>query len=138
MAVRYPLDVFARLDTVTMCVPATAEELADVSCRTFVFELEPVFWASTPEKSVSWLISVESLERSVPRFDSTVSWLSREESCVFHGVSTFCRLATIWETVELTSNPVPLVGDPKLSPTVPIACSAWIAAAGQPSPAVQD
>jgi hypothetical protein len=24
------------------------------------------------------------------------------------------------ETVELTSNPAPLVGDPKLSPTVPI------------------
>jgi hypothetical protein len=32
-------------------------------------------------------------------------------------------LATIVETVALTSNPVPLVGDPKFSPTVPIACS---------------
>jgi hypothetical protein len=29
----------------------------------------------------------------------------------------------IAETVELTSNPCPLVGDPKLSPTVPIAPS---------------
>jgi thiamine-monophosphate kinase len=32
-------------------------------------------------------------------------------------------LATIDDTVVLTSNPVPLVGDPKLSPTVPIAPS---------------
>jgi hypothetical protein len=29
-------------------------------------------------------------------------------------------LATIADTVELTSNPAPLVGDPKLIPTVPI------------------
>jgi hypothetical protein len=29
-------------------------------------------------------------------------------------------LATIDETVELTSNPAPLVGDPKLKPTVPM------------------
>jgi hypothetical protein len=32
-------------------------------------------------------------------------------------------LATISETVVLTSNPVPLVGDPKLNPTVPISFS---------------
>jgi hypothetical protein len=50
----------------------------------------------------------------------TVSWLSSEVSWVFHGVSTFCRFATISETVVLTSNPAPLVGEPKLKPTVPI------------------
>jgi hypothetical protein len=55
--------------------------------------------------------------------EMTVSWLSSLVSCVFQGVSTFCRLPTIWATVELTSNPAPLVGDPKFSPTVPIALS---------------
>jgi hypothetical protein len=35
-------------------------------------------------------------------------------------------LATIDETVELTSNPAPLVGDPKLKPTVPIDCPSEI------------
>jgi hypothetical protein len=69
------------------------------------------------------LISVERVENSVPRLEITVSWLSSEVNCVFHGVSTFCRLATIDETVELTLKPCPLVGDPKLIPTVPIAPS---------------
>src|SRR5580698_8787393 len=69
-------------------------------------------------------MSLERLENRVPRLEIAVSWLSREANCVFHGVSTFCRLPTICETVELTSNPAPLVGDPKLMPTVPIVPSA--------------
>jgi hypothetical protein len=52
-----------------------------------------------------------------------VSWLSSLVNCVFHGVSTFFRLLMIEATVELTSKPSPLVGDPKLKPTVPIAPS---------------
>jgi hypothetical protein len=52
-----------------------------------------------------------------------VSWLCNFVNCVFQGVSTFCRLLTISATVELTLKPVPLVADPKLSPTVPISSS---------------
>jgi hypothetical protein len=66
---------------------------------------------------------LERFENSVPRLEMAVSWLSSLVNCVFHGVSTFCRLLTIEATVELTSKPVPLVGDPKLKPTVPIALS---------------
>jgi hypothetical protein len=65
-------------------------------------------------------MSLERFENSVPRLEIAVSWLSNVVNWVFHGVSTFCRLPTISATVELTSKPVPLVGDPKLSPTVPI------------------
>jgi hypothetical protein len=68
-------------------------------------------------------MSVERVENSVPRLEIAVSWLSSVLNCVFHGVSTFSRLATIEDTVVLTSKPAPLVGDPKLSPTVPIAPS---------------
>jgi hypothetical protein len=70
---------------------------------------------------------VEGVENSVPRLEIAVSWLSNVVNWVFHGVSTFCKLATIEETVVLTSKPAPLVGDPKLSPTVPIVTSmrAW-------------
>jgi hypothetical protein len=88
-----------------------------------VFELEPVFCARIPSKSVSELTSFDRFDISEPRLEITVSWLSSEVNWLFHGVSTFCRFATIWETVLLTSNPVPLVGEPKLSPTVPIAAS---------------
>jgi hypothetical protein len=52
-----------------------------------------------------------------------VSWLSSFVNWLFQGVSTFCRLPTIVATVELTSNPAPLVGDPKFKPTAPIATS---------------
>jgi hypothetical protein len=69
-------------------------------------------------------MSLETVENRVPRLEITVSWLSRLVNCVFQGVSTFCRLLTIDATVELTSKPAPLVGDPKLSPTVPIESSA--------------
>jgi hypothetical protein len=55
--------------------------------------------------------------------DIAVSWLSKAVNWVFHGFSTFFKLPTIEATVELTSNPAPLVGDPKLIPTVPIATS---------------
>jgi hypothetical protein len=65
-------------------------------------------------------MSFERFENSVPRLDIAVSWACNAVNCVFHGVSTFCRLPTISATVELTSNPAPLVGDPKLNPTVPI------------------
>src|SRR5208283_5101395 len=47
---------------------------------------------------------------------SVVSWFCQ-------GVSTFWRLPTISATVWLTLNPAPLVGDPKLRPTVPISSS---------------
>jgi hypothetical protein len=68
-------------------------------------------------------MSFDRLESSVPMLEMAVSWLSSLVNCVFQGVSTFWRLPTIWATVELTSNPAPLVGDPKFSPTVPIALS---------------
>ena len=68
-------------------------------------------------------MSLERFENSVPRLEIAVSWLSREVSWFFQGVSTFWRLLTISATVELTSKPAPLVGDPKLSPTVPIRSS---------------
>jgi hypothetical protein len=117
---RYPLEVWARLFTVTVCVPAVADEVAAVSSSTLVFELEPVFCARIPSKSVSELTSFDRFDISEPRLEITVSWLSSVLNWFFHGVSTFWRLATISETVELTSNPVPLVGEPKLKPTVPI------------------
>jgi hypothetical protein len=68
-------------------------------------------------------MSFERLENSVPRLDIAVSWLASDVNCVFQGVSTFFRLLTIEATVVLTSKPAPLVGDPKFSPTVPIASS---------------
>jgi hypothetical protein len=68
-------------------------------------------------------MSLVRFENRVPRLEMTVSWLFNEVNWVFQGVSTFCRLLTIEATVELTSKPVPLVGDPKLRPTVPIALS---------------
>ena len=76
-----------------------------------------------PSKSVSELMSLERFENSVPRLEMAVSWLSNVVNWVFQGVSTFCRLLTIDATVELTSKPAPLVGDPKFNPTVPIASS---------------
>ena len=45
---REPLAVCARLLTTTVCVPAVADDEAAVSSSTFLFELEPVFSASTP------------------------------------------------------------------------------------------
>jgi hypothetical protein len=101
-------------------VPAVAEDVAAVSSRTFVSELDPSFWARIPWKSVRELMSLETLERRVPRFEIAESCPSRDVNWFFQGVSTFERLLTISATVELTLNPVPLVGDPKLSPTVPI------------------
>jgi hypothetical protein len=68
-------------------------------------------------------MSFDRFENSVPKLDIAVSWLCNVVNCVFQGVSTFCRFATIEETVVLTSNPAPLVGDPKLKPTVPICYS---------------
>jgi hypothetical protein len=65
-------------------------------------------------------MSLERFEKSVPRLEIAVSWVSSVVNWFFQGVSTFWRLLTISATVELTLNPVPLVGDPKLSPTVPI------------------
>lgn len=73
ISARYPLEVAARLVTVTVCVPATADELADVNVRTLVSELEPSFSASTPVASVRLLMSVERFENSVPRLEITVS-----------------------------------------------------------------
>jgi hypothetical protein len=83
-------------------------------------------------------MSLERLESSVPRFENTVSWPWRLVNCVFHGVSTFWRFATICETVALTSNPVPLVGDPKLSPTVPIVHTLLALADSEPTPSMTD
>ncbi len=100
-----------------------AEEVAEVSSRTLVSELDPSFCARTPVKSVNWLMSVERLENSVPRFEITVSWLSSDVSWLCQGVSTFWRLPMISATVELTLKPAPLVGDPKARPTVPITSS---------------
>jgi hypothetical protein len=74
----------------------------------------------TPVRSVSWLRSVDTDDNRLPRLDMAVSCACRLVSSDFQGVSTFCRLLTIDATVELTSNPAPLVGDPKLNPTVPM------------------
>jgi hypothetical protein len=48
IAVKYPLEVCARFDTVTACVPAIADGVAAVNVRTFWSELDPSFSASTP------------------------------------------------------------------------------------------
>jgi hypothetical protein len=97
-------------------VPAIAVVEAEVNSRTSVLELDPIFSDRTPVASVKVLMSLERVDIRVPRLDSTVSSLSSVVNCVFHGVSTFCRFATIEDTVAVTSNPSPLVGDPKLSP----------------------
>src|SRR5487761_2199430 len=110
-----------------------AEVEAAVNSSTLVLELAPVFCAMTPVKSVSELRSLESFENNVPRVDSSVSWLCRDANWFFQGVSTFFKLPTIWETVALTSKPAPLVGDPKLSPTVPIAASVKLQAVCEPT-----
>jgi hypothetical protein len=107
---RYPLELEARFFTTTVCVPATAEEVAEVSVSTLVSELDPVFCAMIPVKFVSWLRSLDRLDISVPRLEIAVSWLCKELNWVFQGVSTFIRLHTIEATVALTSNPAPLVG----------------------------
>jgi hypothetical protein len=73
-------------------------------------------WAPHP---IRLRTSFDKFDSSVPRLEMAVSWPSSAVNCVFQGVSTFCRLPTIWATVELTSNPAPLVGDPKFSPTTP-------------------
>jgi hypothetical protein len=85
-----------------------------------------------PSGSLSELMSLERLENSVPRFEITVSWLSSDVSWVFQGDSTFWRLPIISATVELTLKPVPLVGDPKASPTVPTKPSGGSQAAMKP------
>jgi hypothetical protein len=73
---KYPLDVAARLLTVTVCVPATAEALAAVSDSTLLSELAPSFVAITPVVLVRLLMSLESVDNSVPRLEIAVSWLS--------------------------------------------------------------
>jgi hypothetical protein len=52
---------------------------------------------------------------------NAVSCACRDVSWFRHGVSTACRFATIWLTVDETSNPCPLVGLPNEMPTLPIA-----------------
>jgi hypothetical protein len=74
--------------------------------------------AKTPVKSVSTCRDVDSVDRSVPRVVSTVSWAFRFVSWFFHGVSTACSMERICETVEATSIPVPLLIAPKFNPTV--------------------
>jgi hypothetical protein len=86
---KYPLEVKARLFTTTVCVPAFAEDVAAVSSSTFVSELDPVFCAMIPVKSVSWLRSFERFDIKVPRLEIAVSCACREVNCVFQGVSTF-------------------------------------------------
>ena len=66
---------------------------------------------------------VVNVERSVPSEESAVSCDWRAVSCVCHGVSIADWIARIELTVEVTSKPVPLVAEPKLSPTVPIIVS---------------
>jgi len=51
ISLQIALEVWARLVTVTVCVPATAVEEAEVNSRTPVSELEPVFSARIPSKS---------------------------------------------------------------------------------------
>ena len=75
---------------------------------------------------------VRETENNVPKLEIAVSWLSNAVNWVFQGVSMFCRLLTIEATVELTSNPCPLVGDPKFRPTAPISPSVKNSAAGVP------
>jgi len=73
ISARYPLEVCARLFTVTVCVPADAEVEAAVSSSTLVLELEPVFCERIPCMSVSELMSLERFENSVPRLEIAVS-----------------------------------------------------------------
>src|SRR5271170_6459516 len=101
-------------------LPATAVVPAEVSARTSVFELDPCLPARTPSKSVNDCAAVLRDDRSVPIEVSAVSSFPSEVNWLFHGVSTACRLATIALTVVATSNPCPLVGEPKLSPTDPM------------------
>ena len=75
ICVMYPLDVVARFPTSTVCVPATAAEVAAVRFSTLVSELEPSFCARMPVALVSELISLERLDNSVPRLEIAVSWL---------------------------------------------------------------
>jgi hypothetical protein len=86
-----------------------------------------------PLKSVSELKSLERFENSVPKLEIAESWLSSEVNWVFQGVSTFWRFPTISDTVELTLKPAPLVGDPKLNPTVPIASSVLTPSSRRPT-----
>jgi hypothetical protein len=120
MLSRYPEEVAASEFTTIVCVPATAEELAAVKAITFGSELDPCLPESTPEKSVKPVTSLDNVDKSVPKLEIAVSCASEALNSVFQGLSTFCRFATIWLTVELTSNPVPAVGEPKLKPTAPI------------------
>ena len=57
----------------TVCVPANADDEAAVSSSAFVSELEPVFCAMIPVKSVNELRSLDSFENSVPRLEMAVS-----------------------------------------------------------------
>src|SRR5579884_969430 len=97
-----------------------ADVEAEVNCQTLVSELEPCFSDSTPAKSVSDCNAEESELRSLPMLLRTVSCDCNAESWFFHGVSTACMFVTIWLTVEVTSKPCPLVGDPNERPTVPM------------------
>ena len=70
---RNPLEVSARFPTSTVCVPAIAEEVAAVRVSTFVSELDPVFVAIVPCRSVSELMSFDKLEKRVPSDEIAVS-----------------------------------------------------------------
>src|ERR1019366_7868421 len=103
-----------------VCVPATAIALAEDNVSTFVSELDPVLYAIVPLKSVRFCKSVDSVDNCVPRLVSVESFVVSAVNWVFHGVSTACRLVTIWFTVVVTSTPSPLVAEPKFKPTVPM------------------
>src|SRR5271166_5142385 len=87
-------EVWARLLTMIVWLPATALVAAEVNSRTDSSELEPCFCDRTPSKSVSDWSEFDKELRSVPIEVSAVSSDCSDVSCVFQGVSTACRFAT--------------------------------------------
>ncbi len=77
-------------------------------------------------------MSLETCESSVPRLESEASCAFVALSWFFQGVSTPCRFDTIWLTVWLTLKPAPLMGEPKLIPTVPMHASSHGKARSEP------
>jgi hypothetical protein len=113
-------EVCANESITIVWLPADAVTLAEVRFKRFVFELDPCFSEKTPLKSVNVCKLVVNVARSLPNVDKTVSCACNAVCWVFQGVSIACSDAWICVTVEATSNPWPLVADPKLNPTVPI------------------
>src|SRR5271165_6624865 len=69
----YCEEVWARLLTTIVWLPATASDAAEVNSRTDSSELDPCFCDKTPSKSVKDWSEVDNVLRSVPIEVSAVS-----------------------------------------------------------------